>query len=169
MHHGYPALNEIDSRSTTQIIPSTDEKYNSLVFGVVVKKITRKDQITQNIYEYLRFIYSFKFLNSSQQKLVDNLPDNKFIILENYFQNVSQTCRTLIRRKVFYPYNYRTDRKNFDEKELPPHKNWSKSLVGDKIAIKADDLVEAKEVFNQFSCQSLRENMIYICHVTHCF
>ena len=157
MHHICLALNECDSRSTIQVIPSTDEKYISLFIGVVVKTITRKDETTQNIYEYLRFIDSFKFLNSSLQKLVDNFPDNKFTILENHFQNVSQTCRTLIRRKGFYPYNYMTDRKKFDEKELPPLEKWVNSLDGDKIAISADNLVEAKEVFNQFNCQNLRD------------
>ena len=157
MHHICLALNECDSRSTIQVIPSTDEKYISLIIGVVVKTITRKDQTTQNIYEYLRFIDSFKFLNSSLQKLVDNLPDNKFTILENHFQKVSQTCRTLIRRKGFYPYNYMTDRKKFDEKKLPPLGKWVNSLDGDKIAISADNLVEAKEVFNQFNCQNLRD------------
>ena len=49
-----------------------------------------------------------------------------------------------------------TDRKNFEEKDLPPIQNWENSLDGDKIAINADKLVEAKEVFNQFNCQNLR-------------
>ena len=120
MHHICLALNECDSRSTVQIFPSTDEKYISLIIGVVVKTITRRDQTTQNIYEYLRFIDYFKFLIPSLQKLVDNLPDNKFTILENHFQNLSQTCRILIRKKGFYPYNFMTDRKKIDEKELPP-------------------------------------------------
>ena len=64
MHHICLALNECDSRSTIQVIPSTDEKYISLSIGVEVKTITRKNQTTQNINEYLRFIDSFKFLNS---------------------------------------------------------------------------------------------------------
>ena len=50
-----------------------------------------------------------------------------------------------------------TDRKKFDEKELPPLEKWVNSLEGDKIAINADNLVEAKEVFNQFNCQNLRD------------
>ena len=130
MHHICLALNECDSRSTVQIFPSTDEKYTLLIIGVVVKTIKRRDQTTQNIYEYLRFIDYFKFLIPSLQKLVDNLPDNKF--LENHFQNISQTCRNLIRRKEFYPYNFMTDRKKFDEKELPPLEKWVNSLDGDK-------------------------------------
>ena len=90
MHHICLALNECDSRSTIQAIPSTDDKFISLIIGVVVENKTEKYQITKkNIYEYFRFIYFFKFLNASIQKLLDNLPDNKFTILENHFQNVS--------------------------------------------------------------------------------
>ena len=63
MHQICLALNECDSRIATQVIPSTDEKYFSLIIGVVVKTITRKDQTTQNNYEYLRFIDSFKILS----------------------------------------------------------------------------------------------------------
>ena len=61
MHHICLALNECDSRSTIQVIPSTDEKFISLIIGVVVKTITKKDQTTQNIYQYLRFINSSNF------------------------------------------------------------------------------------------------------------
>ena len=124
MHHICLALNECDSRKTKQVIPSTDGIYISLITGVVVKTITRKGQTRQNIYEYLCFIDYFKFLNSSLQKLVNNMPDNKFTILENNHQNVRQTCRTLIRRKGFYPYNYMTDRKKFDEKKNRLSKSW---------------------------------------------
>ena len=50
-----------------------------------------------------------------------------------------------------------TDRKNFDEKELPLLKKWVNSLDGDKVDINADYLIEDKEVFNQFNCQNLRD------------
>ena len=67
MHHICLALNECDSRSTIQINPSTDQKQVPIIIGEVVKTITRKSQTMQNIYEYLRFMDSFKFLNSSLQ------------------------------------------------------------------------------------------------------
>ena len=72
MHHICLALNECDSRNTIQIISSIEEKYFSLIIGVIVRTITRKDETTQIIYENLRFINSFKFLSSSLQKLVEN-------------------------------------------------------------------------------------------------
>ena len=50
-----------------------------------------------------------------------------------------------------------TYHKKFDEKELPLLKKWANSLDGDKIVIVADNLVEAKEIFNQFNCQNLRD------------
>ena len=48
-----------------------------------------------------------------------------------------------------------TDRKKFDEKELPPLEKCVNSYDGDKIDI--DNLVEAKKVSNQFNCQNLRD------------
>ena len=50
-----------------------------------------------------------------------------------------------------------TDRKKFDETELPPLEKWVNSLDGDKIDINATNLIEAKENFNQFNCRSLRD------------
>ena len=50
-----------------------------------------------------------------------------------------------------------TDREKFDEKESRPLEKWVNSLDEDKNAIIADNLVEAKIVFNQFNCQNLRD------------
>ena len=50
-----------------------------------------------------------------------------------------------------------TDRKKFDEKELPPFKKWVNSLDGDKTANNADNLVEAKEVFTQFNLRDYHD------------
>ena len=50
-----------------------------------------------------------------------------------------------------------TDRKKFDQRELPPLEKRVKSLDGDKIAIFADNLIEAMELFNQFIYQNLRD------------
>ena len=51
-----------------------------------------------------------------------------------------------------------TDRKKSNEKEFLPLEKWVSSLDGDKKATKADNLVEEKEIFNRFNCQSPRKN-----------
>ena len=78
------------------VIPSTDEKYISLSIGVLIKTIKRKNGPEQKVFEYLRFIDSCKFLNSSLRKLVDNLPAEKMSILNKYFANETEKQRCLI-------------------------------------------------------------------------
>ena len=134
-HHISLALHECEPTSTMSVIPSTDEKYISLGIGVLIKTIKRKNGSEQKVFEYLRFIDSCKFLNSSLQKLVDNLPAEKMSFLNKYFANETEEQRCLIRQKGFYPYSYMTRREKFAEKELPPLQNWSDVLNGGKVAV----------------------------------
>ena len=53
-----------------------------------------------------------------------------------------------------------TDCGKFDRKELPPFENWVISS-DDKIAENADILIEAKENFKHFNCQSLRDYLAF--------
>ena len=85
LHHVCLALHECEPTSTMSVIPSTDEKYISLSIGVLIKTKKRKNGSEQKVFEYLRFIDSCMFLNSSLQKLVDNLPAEKMSILTQVF------------------------------------------------------------------------------------
>ena len=80
LHHVCLALRKNEPSTTISVIPSTDEKYMSMTFGVLIKRITRRDGKVRKIYEYLRFINFFKFLTSSFEKLVANLPASAFAI-----------------------------------------------------------------------------------------
>ena len=157
LHHICLALHECEPTSTMSVIPSTDKKYISLSIGVLIKTIKRKNGSEQKVFEYLRFIDSCKFLNSSLQKLVDNLPAEKMSILNKYFANETEEQRCLIRQKGFYPYSYMTGREKFAEKELPPLQNWSDVLNGGKVAVSQADLEHAKKVFRVFKCQNLED------------
>ena len=139
------------------VIPSTDEKYISLSIGVLIKTIKRKNGSEQKVFEYIRFIDSCKFLNSSLQKLVDNLPAAKMSILNKYFANETEEQRCLIRQKGFYPYSYMTKKKKFAEKVLPPLQNWSDVLNGGKVAVSQADLEHARKIFRMFKCQNLED------------
>ena len=139
------------------VIPSTDEKYISLSIGVLIKTIKRKNGSDQKVFEYLRFIDSCKFLNSSLQKLADNLPAEKMSILNKYFANETEEQRCLIRQKRFYPYSFMTKREKFEEKELPPLQNWSDVLNGGKVAVSQADLEHTRKVFKVFKCQNLED------------
>ena len=124
LHHICLALGELEPTSTIQVIPATDEKYISLSIGVLVDTYTRANSVKQIVYEYMRFIDSCKFLNSSLQKLVDNLPADKFSILDEHFKQADESSRALLKRKDIYPYSYMSNRLKFDEQNLPPLRAW---------------------------------------------
>ena len=87
LHHVCLALREIEPLTTISVIPSTFEKYKSTTFGVLIKTVTRKDGKVRNIYKYLRFIDFFKFLTTSSEKLVANLPASAFAIFDSIFDS----------------------------------------------------------------------------------
>ena len=90
LHHICIALHECEPTSTMNVKPSTDETCLSLSFGVLIKTIKRKNGTDQKVFEHLRFIDSCMFLNSSLQKLVDNLPVQKVLIWKEYFANETE-------------------------------------------------------------------------------
>ena len=72
-----------------------------------------------------RFIDSCQFMNTSLNKLVENLAKdnlNKFKILKRHFSDEQKL--ELVTRKGVYPYDYITDPSKFLEQELPPKKDF---------------------------------------------
>ena len=60
----------------------------------------------------LIFIDSFQFLSSSLDSLIQNLTNNNFKYLVQEFDN---NVLDLLKQKGFYPYEYMSDFKNFEE------------------------------------------------------
>ena len=157
LHHVCLALREIEPSTTIRFIPSTDEKYISMTFGVLIKTATGRDGKVRKIYEYLRFIDSFKFLTTSIKKLVANLPASAFAIFDSKFDSdQSVDALSSITEKGIYPYSYMTDRSKFAETELPPLKKWKNSL-DNGLQITEEELQKAKTVFETFQCRNLED------------
>ena len=115
-----------------------------MTFGVLIKTVTGRDGKVGKIYEYLRFIDSFKFLTSSLEKLVANLPASAFAIFDSMFDSdQSADALNLIKEKGIYPYSYMTDRSN--------------SLDNGKLQITEEELQKAKTVFDTFQCRNLED------------
>ena len=93
-------------------------------FGVLVETITLDDGKVIKKYDNLRFIDSFKMINSSLKKLVDILPRDRFGILASVFPNLSSTELKLLQQKRYYLYSYVSGREKFSEKSLPPLNEW---------------------------------------------
>ena len=106
IHHLCKNLHEFESQCKIELVPVTNEKYITVNIGVRVNSYTDKRGVVKNVYEYLRYIDSYRFLPSSLEKLVSYLPTESFQILDNYFQNHQPIERELLHRKGFYPYSY---------------------------------------------------------------
>ena len=102
-------------------IPNNEEKYIS--FSKTIKVSEYKDRKTGEVRDKtfkIRFIDSFKFMGSSLEALVNNLPKDAFNNLERYY--TKEEAR-LIKRKGVYPYEYMNTEERFNETKLPPKKS----------------------------------------------
>ena len=114
-----------------------------------------RDGKVRKIYECLRFIDSFKFLNTSLEKLVANLPASAFAIFDSMFDSdQSVDALNLIKEKGIYPCSYRS---TFAETELSPLEKWKNSLDNGKLQIREEELQKAKTVFDTFQCRNLED------------
>ena len=84
--------------------------------------------ISFNINNKLTFIDSFQILNSTLDSLVTNLSKDDLKYLSPEFDT---NVLDLVEQKVFCPYEYMSDFKNFNE-ELPSKEKFYLSLTGKK-------------------------------------
>ena len=84
-----------------------------MTFGVLVETITTDEGKSKKIYKNLRFIDSYKMMNSSLEKLTDILPNEQLCILNSIFPGISGSDLQLLKQKSHYPYSYKSDRSRF--------------------------------------------------------
>ena len=129
-----------------ECILSTEEKYITFYKKIKVDEINGAD-ITFEI----RFIDSFKFLQTSLANLVSNLsPDD--------FHNTKHTFKTntsLLTRKGVYPYDYVSSLNKLSETQLPPKEEFYSKLNDEHIT--DEDYQHAINVWNTFGCKTLRD------------
>ena len=75
----------------------------------------------------LRFVDSFKFLNTSLEKLVPHLDKSKLKIIRSEFSNLDAEDFDLLTRKGVYEYIDSVDKLN--ETNLPPRELFYSSLT----------------------------------------
>ena len=155
LHHLFKELHRFAKDCRINVIPQTSEKYISLSVGVPVRTYKDKNGLEKTVYEYLRFIDSFRFMTTSLEKLVSFLPPDKFSYLDNHFRDYSEEKKQLLHAKGFYSYSYFDDEARFQESALPPIDNWSNSLREGEVSITADDWNHANLVFKTFGCENL--------------
>ena len=134
-------------------IPNNEEKYIS--FSKNIKVGEYKDRKTGEVRDKtfkIRFIDSFKFMGSSLEALVNNLPKDAFNNLERYY--TGDELR-LIKRKGFYPYEYMNTEERFNETKLPPKKAFYSRLSGEGIT--DEDYKHALNVWDVFKMKTFKD------------
>ena len=110
--------------------------------------------ISFSINNKLSFIYSFQFLSSSLDSLVKNSSKDDFKYLSQEFDN---NILDLVQQKVFYPYEYMTDFKRFEE-QLPSKEKLYSSLTGKKNSNKKYDHI--LKVWNKFEMTTIKNYQV---------
>ena len=137
---------------TIDCIPNNEEKYISFTKNTVVGSYTNKEGKDKPIKHKIRFIDSFKFMSTSLESLVNNLPDDGFNILERFYKGEKLS---LVKRKGFYPYEYMDSLKRFKENKIPPKEAFYSRLTGEGIS--DEDYEHVKKVWKVFGMKTLQD------------
>ena len=132
-------------------IPSTEEKYISFSKKVKVDEYQNKDGKTISLNFELRFIDSFKFLQTSLANLVANLQPDDFANTKVIFKDNTN----LLTRKGVYPYDYVSSFSKFDDTCLPPREEFYSKLNDE--GINDEEYQHSLNVWNTFNCQNIRD------------
>ena len=134
-----------------ECIPTTEEKYISFSKHIKVGEYKNiKGKMTDITFE-IRFIDSFKFLQTSLSNLVSNLQPTDFINTKRKFKHNTQ----LITRKGVYPYDYVSSLSKFFETQLPAKQEFYSKLNNEEIT--DEDYKHAQKVFQTFNCKTIKD------------
>ncbi|XP_076660867.1 uncharacterized protein LOC143364356 [Halictus rubicundus] len=113
------------------VLPLTKERYISFT------KHVENDGGMGRDYRKLikfRFIDSFKFLNSSLDKLSSYLDKSKLRVVRGEFAHLSDSDFNLLTRKGVFPYDYLTSYDKLKEERLPPREAFYNRLCTSEIS-----------------------------------
>ena len=134
-----------------ECIPSTEEKYIS--FSKHIKVGEYKD-VGGNVFPVtfeIRFLDSFKFLQTSLANLVSNLSPNDFYNTKYIFRSNT----SLLTRKGVFPYDYVSSLNKLSETCLPPKEEFYSKLNDEHIS--DEDYQHAINVWNTFGCKTIKD------------
>ena len=141
------------SEGNIDCIPNNEEKYISFSKKIEVKRYMKKVKNEEGepaekeikVYHTIRFIDSFKFMGTSLEKLVDNLPKDDCINLGLYY---SGDKFNLLARKGVYIYEYMDSLEKLKETALPPKEAFYSRLNDGGIS--DEDYTHAQNVWKTF-------------------
>ena len=148
------------SEGNIDCIPNNEEKYISFSKKIQVGTYPKK-ALDENgdifyeqkpIYHAIRFIDSFKFMATSLEKLVNNLPKDDCIDLGLYY---SGNKYYLLARKGVYPYEYMDPLEKLKETALPPKEAFYSRLNDGGIS--DEDYAQAQNVWKTFKMKYFKD------------
>ena len=111
-------------------IPNNEENYISFSKTIKTGEYTNKKGETKDKYFKIVFKDSLKFMASSLEALVNNLPDGALNNLKKYFTTEQVK---LLKQKGFFPYDYMDNIKKLKDSKPPPKEVFYSKLTGKGI------------------------------------
>ena len=133
-------------------IPNNEERYISFTKNIEVGSYMNSEGETKPKYHKIRFIDSFKFMDVSLEKLVNNLSEEAFTNLKRYYTGDKLS---LVKRKGVYPYDYIDTLERLKETKLPPKEAFYSKLDNEDIS--DEDYTHAKKVWEVFEMKHLQD------------
>ena len=145
-------LGSSDEKENIDCIPNNEEKYISFTKTIKTGYYeNKKGEIKDKTFK-IRFIDSLKFMSSSLEKLVNNLPKDGFNNLLKYF---TPEQAELLKQKGFYPYEYMDSEEKLNDTKPPPQEAFYSKLSGKGITKK--NYKHVLNVWNTFNFNTLKE------------
>ena len=142
----------INKKENIKCIPYNEEKYITFTKTIITGQYTnKKGEVKDKSFDIV-FKDSLKFLSSSLEALVNNLPKDAFINLLKYF---TPEEAELIKQKGFYPYEYMDSEEKFKETKPPPQKAFYSKLSGKGISNK--NYKHVLNVWHTFNMKTLKD------------
>ena len=138
----------INKKENLKCIPYNEEKYLSFTKTIITGQNKEGKDKTFDIV----FKDSLKFMSSSLEALVNNLPRDAFKNLHKYF---TPKQVELLKQKGFYPYEYMDSVEKFNETEPAPQKAFNSKLTGKGISNKNYNRV--LNVWNTFNMKTMKD------------
>ena len=139
-------------KENIECIPNNEEKYITFTKNKIVGQYTNKKGEVKDKTFKIVFKDSLKFIRSSIEALVNNLPKNGFKIISKYF---TPKQVELIKQKGFYPYEYMDSEEKFNEPNPPPQEAFYSKLTGKGISNK--NYSHVLNVWNTFNMKSMKD------------
>ena len=140
------------SEGKIDCIPNNEEKYISFSKHILVDKFKNKKGEEKEVIREIRFIDSFKFMATSLDSLVNNLPKESFKNLTEFYEGEQLD---LIKRKGVFPYDWFDSFNRLSADHLPPKESFH-SILNDS-GISEEDYIHAQKVWETFNMKTMRD------------